>query len=65
MDTEQEHFLGVDVGGTHLKIGLVNKKGEIISFDKIDTAPFRDDAKGFIVLFTEVFVDILIIYPVV
>jgi glucokinase len=63
MDKEQEHFLGVDVGGTHLKIGLVNKQGEIISFDKIDTAPYRDDPKGFNVRFTEGMADILNKYP--
>lgn len=63
MNIEQEHFLGVDVGGTHLKIGLVNKKGEIVSFDKIDTAPYRDDPKGFNVRFTEGMGDILKKYP--
>jgi glucokinase len=63
MDTEQEHFLGVDVGGTHLKIGLVSKQGEIISFDKIDTAPYRDDPKGFNVRFTEGMGNILKKYP--
>jgi glucokinase len=55
--------LGVDVGGAHLKIGLVNKQGEIISFDKIDTAPYRDDPKGFNVRFTEGMADILNKYP--
>ncbi len=44
MDT---HFLGVDVGGTHLKIGLVDKKGEILDFQKEDTTPYRDDEHGF------------------
>ncbi len=47
MHKEEEYFLGVDVGGTHLKIGLVSKMGEILSFEKIDTAPYRDDPKGF------------------
>jgi glucokinase len=47
MNKDQEHFLGVDVGGTHLKIGLVSRQGEILSFEKIDTAPFRDDPRGF------------------
>lgn len=44
MDT---HFLGVDVGGTHLKIGLVDKKGEILDFQKEDTTPYRDNEHGF------------------
>jgi len=63
MSKEQEHFLGVDVGGTHLKIGLVNKQGEIVSFDKIDTAPYRDDPRGFSVCFTDNMVNILKKYP--
>lgn len=53
MNREEQHFLGVDVGGTHLKIGLVNKSGEIISFQKIETGPFRDDPRGFNPLFIE------------
>ncbi|WP_373522759.1 ROK family protein [Aquiflexum sp.] len=63
MAKDQEHFLGVDVGGTHLKIGLVNKLGEIVSFDKIDTAPYRDDPKGFNAKFTAGMGDILKKYP--
>ncbi|MCL6258148.1 ROK family protein [Aquiflexum sp. TKW24L] len=63
MSKEEEHFLGVDVGGTHLKIGLVNKQGEIVSFEKIDTAPYRDDPRGFSVCFTDNMVDILKKYP--
>ncbi len=63
MNIEQEHFLGVDVGGTHLKIGLVNKQGEMVSFYKIDTAPYRDDSKGFSICFTEGMADILKKYP--
>lgn len=63
MDTGEQHFLGVDVGGTHLKIGLVSKKGEIISFEKIDTAPYRDDEAGFSIRFTEGMGSILAKYP--
>jgi glucokinase len=51
MNKDQEHFLGVDVGGTHLKIGLVSRQGEILSFEKIDTAPYRDDPRGFNFMF--------------
>jgi glucokinase len=53
MNNNEEHFLGVDVGGTHLKIGLVNRRGEIVSFDKEDTTPYRDDLRGFNVCFIE------------
>ena len=52
MVKQEEHFLGVDVGGTHLKIGVVNRKGEIISFFKEDTTPYREDPKGFNHCFT-------------
>lgn len=49
-----DHFLGIDVGGTHLKIGLVNRSGEILSFDKEDTKRYREDSKGFSQCFLEV-----------
>ncbi len=63
MDKEQQHFLGVDVGGTHLKIGLVSKTGALVSFEKIDTAPYRDCEKGFNQSFIEGMEDILQKYP--
>ncbi len=63
MDNQQEHFLGIDVGGTHLKIGLVNRQGEIISFDKVDTGPYRDSAKGFNQSFIDGMANILQKYP--
>jgi glucokinase len=63
MNKEDQHFLGVDVGGTHLKIGLVSKDGEIVSFEKIDTAPYRDDPKGFNICFIEGMAGILKKYP--
>jgi glucokinase len=47
MNNSETHFLGVDVGGTHLKIGLVDKNGNILDFQKEDTTPFRDHAEGF------------------
>ncbi|MBN3519030.1 ROK family protein [Algoriphagus lutimaris] len=47
MQNQDIHFLGVDVGGTHLKIGLVDKEGTIVEFQKEDTTPFRDDPEGF------------------
>jgi glucokinase len=53
MATTETHFLGVDVGGTHLKIGLVNKSGEILDFDKEETHPFREHPNGFGEAFTE------------
>ncbi|MFC3414737.1 ROK family protein [Algoriphagus hitonicola] len=46
-ETKETHFLGVDVGGTHLKIGLVDKNGTIVDFEKEETIPFRDHPKGF------------------
>lgn len=63
MSINEQNFLGVDVGGTHLKIGLVNKQGEILSFEKIETGPYRDDPKGFNYKFIECMGTILSKYP--
>lgn len=54
MNSQSNHFMGVDVGGTHLKIGLVSREGEIVSFSKEDTKGYREDPKGFNVCFIEV-----------
>lgn len=47
MQNQDAHFLGVDVGGTHLKIGLVDRTGKILDFVKEDTIPYREDPQGF------------------
>ncbi len=39
--------MGIDVGGTHLKIGLVDKEGNMLDFQKEDTTPYRDHPDGF------------------
>lgn len=53
MISAETHFLGIDVGGTHLKIGLVNKQGELLDFEKEETSPFREHPEGFGVAFTQ------------
>jgi len=63
MNKKTNHFMGVDVGGTHLKIGLVSREGEIISFDKEDTKGYREDPRGFNVCFLEVMGEYLSKYP--
>jgi glucokinase len=63
MTNNADHFLGVDVGGTHLKIGLVDSSGNIISFDKEDTTPYRNDPKGFNICFIECIGNYLKKYP--
>ena len=63
MNNTEEHFLGIDVGGTHLKIGLVNKQGEIVAFHKEDTTPYRDDPRGFNPCFVEIVGKYLEKYP--
>ncbi len=63
MNNQKECFLGVDVGGTHLKIGKVNQKGEILSFDKEDTTPYRDNPNGFNQCFVEIIGKYLSKYP--
>src|SRR5690606_29246527 len=54
MDIKSDTFMGVDVGGTHLKIGLVDRGGEILFFEKEDTKGYREHAKGFNQCFIEV-----------
>jgi len=36
-----ENFLGIDVGGTGIKVGLVSKAGDVLSHLKIDTHSLR------------------------
>jgi glucokinase len=63
MTNNEHYFLGVDVGGTHLKIGLVDTSGNIVSFDKEDTTPFRNDPRGFNFCFIECIGRYLSKYP--
>lgn len=63
MNIQSNHFMGVDVGGTHLKIGLVSREGEIVSFDKEDTKGYKEDPKGFNQCFIEVMGKYLEKYP--
>ena len=54
MDKKTEVFLGIDVGGTHVKIGLVDTHGEIIQFGKEYTTLLRNSSHGFNKAFVEV-----------
>lgn len=65
MQEKGTHFLGIDVGGTHLKIGLVDKEGDILDFQKESTAPYREDKKGFGPKFIESVKKYLEKYPTV
>lgn len=47
MQNQNSHFLGIDVGGTHLKIGLVDKEGQILDFQKEETTLYRENPAGF------------------
>ena len=47
MNISDTQFLGIDVGGTHLKIGLVDKSGKICEFYKEDTTSYREHTDGF------------------
>jgi glucokinase len=47
MNVSDTQFLGVDVGGTHLKIGLVDKAGTLCDFYKEDTTGYREHVDGF------------------
>jgi glucokinase len=47
MDIVDKYFLGIDVGGTYVKIGLVKTNGEIVEFHKEDTSLLRSSPEGF------------------
>jgi len=47
MSKQDSLFLGVDVGGTHLKIGLVDRGGKMLDFQQEDTTSYRDHPDGF------------------
>ncbi|SHM77973.1 glucokinase [Cyclobacterium lianum] len=63
MDKKTENFLGIDVGGTHVKIGLVNTKGDIIEFAKEETGSLRKHPQGFNMGFVETVGKYLKKYP--
>lgn len=47
MSTKEKYAVGIDVGGTNTKFGIVNRKGEILVQDRIKTNG-RDSVDGFI-----------------
>ncbi|MEX2564812.1 MAG: ROK family protein [Cyclobacteriaceae bacterium] len=63
MDKEPRSFLGIDVGGTHVKIGRINTKGEILDFAKEDTAALKNNSEGFNMAFVEVVGEYLNKFP--
>jgi glucokinase len=63
MNSSETQFLGVDVGGTHLKIGLVDKQGKMLDFQKEDTTEYREHADGFGPNFVQVIGKYLEKYP--
>lgn len=65
MNSSETQFLGVDVGGTHLKIGLVDKEGNMLDFQKEDTTQYREHADGFGTNFVKVIGKYLEKYPLV
>lgn len=65
MNSSETQFLGVDVGGTHLKIGLVDKAGNMLDFQKEDTTQYREHADGFGPNFVKVIGKYLEKYPLV
>jgi glucokinase len=65
MNASETQFLGVDVGGTHLKIGLVDKEGNLLDFQKEDTTQYREHAEGFGPNFVQVIGKYLEKYPLV
>lgn len=41
-------FLGVDIGGTNTKVGVVSAEGELMRFDKMPTEAFGDDPQPYL-----------------
>lgn len=54
MHKSSKYFLGIDVGGTHVKIGRVKTDGEIVDFHKEITAQLRESPIGFNLAFLDV-----------
>ncbi len=54
MNKASKYFLGIDVGGTHVKIGRVKTDGEIVDFHKEITAQLRESSMGFNLAFLDV-----------
>ncbi|WP_158858002.1 ROK family protein [Lunatibacter salilacus] len=54
MDIQEKYFLGIDVGGTYVKIGLVKSDGEIVEFHKEDTSLMKLEPEGFNEAFVKV-----------
>ncbi|WP_026951607.1 ROK family protein [Algoriphagus mannitolivorans] len=63
MNSSDTQFLGIDVGGTHLKIGLVDKEGNILDFQKEDTRHHRENPAGFGSCFVDIVGKYLEKYP--
>lgn len=57
-----EKYIGIDVGGTNVKIGVVSKKGELLEKIKYPTAELTE-GKGFIVNFCKAIQNTLDLYP--
>ena len=63
MDIQDQYFLGIDVGGTYVKIGLVKTDGEIVDFHKEDTNVMKLESEGFNEAFVKVVGKYLQKYP--
>jgi len=59
-----QEVLGIDVGGTNVKISPVNQDGEVLSKEKFPTKPLYEDGK-FLYNFTSIIKDQLIKYPLI
>ena len=63
MKFNESQFLGVDVGGTHVKIGLVDRSGNLLEFHKEDTTSYREHRSGFGLNFVSILEKYLKLYP--
>nr|MBI1230659.1 ROK family protein [Cytophagales bacterium] len=65
MDIQDQFFLGIDVGGTYVKVGLVKTNGEIVEFYKEDTSLLKLEPAGFNEAFVNVVGKYLAKFPMV
>lgn len=43
LDVQKNRYIGVDVGGTRLKLGVVSGRGAVSEVENIPTPPTRDE----------------------
>ncbi|QQL45153.1 ROK family protein [Sulfuriroseicoccus oceanibius] len=58
-----ETYLGIDIGGTNTKFGIVSRHGELLAKEKYPTAGLREDNDGYIEAFLRILAAFLAAHP--